>query len=87
MSKGSKVLPFRIPAELLAEVDGVIERSHDTRAGEPWTRTAFILAALKEKLAHMRRSNTKKKKRRSADVGGQQRGNNVLACKGEKDAG
>lgn len=64
MSKGNPIIPTRFPPGLLAEVDGTIERSRHTRFGEPWTRTGFILAAVREKLAKMKRSNTKRPKRK-----------------------
>lgn len=57
MSKGNPIIPTRFPPELLAEVDETVERSHQTRTGEPWTRTAFILTAVREKLKKMKRSN------------------------------
>jgi len=56
MSKGSQIVPVRIPAELLVLVDRVIARSVDTRRDGPLTRSSFILAAIEEKLEKMARS-------------------------------
>lgn len=62
MSKGSPIVPIRIPAELLALVDEQIASSNTRRGDEPWTRSAFIIAAIKEKLDKMERSRKSKKK-------------------------
>lgn len=64
MSKGSPVIPCRFPADLLAQVDQTIRRSQDTRAGEPWNRTTFILQAVRDKLNHMERSRRPRKRPR-----------------------
>jgi hypothetical protein len=61
MGKGSKIVPIRIPAELLGLMDEGIARSYRTRFAGPWTRSSFIIAAIEEKLAKMARSNGKKK--------------------------
>lgn len=63
MSKGSYVVPVRVPAELLAEVEATVKRSAHTRTGEPWTRSSFIIAALREKLSKMKRSNAPRRKK------------------------
>jgi hypothetical protein len=56
MSKGSPVLTIRIPAELLTLVDAAVARSVATRRDGPWTRSSFILSAIKEKIDKMARS-------------------------------
>lgn len=66
MSKGNPIVPLRFPPQLLDQVDAKIRRSLDTRAAEPWTRTSFILAAVKEKLAKMKRSAGGRRKGRTA---------------------
>jgi hypothetical protein len=60
MSKGSQIVPVRIPAELLGLVDDAVARSAHTRKNGPWTRSSFILAAIEEKLNKMARSSGKK---------------------------
>jgi hypothetical protein len=60
MSKGSQIVPVRIPAELLGLVDDAVARSVHTRKDGPWTRSSFIIAAIEEKLAKKARSNGKK---------------------------
>ena len=62
MSKGNKVIPFRCPRELEQAINSAIaSRNHVTKQ-EPWDRTGFIIAALKDKLAHLERSKGKKRK-------------------------
>jgi hypothetical protein len=61
MSKGSQIVPVRIPVELLGLVDEVVARSVHTRKDGPWTRSSFVIAAIEEKMAKMGRSNGKKK--------------------------
>lgn len=63
MSRGSPIVPIRIPSELLAEMDQVILRANEVRRGEPWGRTGFILSAVREKLAKMERSRASGGKR------------------------
>lgn len=72
MSAGSPICPIRIPAALLAEIERVIENANERRKGEPWTRTAFILTAIREKVAKMERSRTWHKKQLAGDVAGDQ---------------
>lgn len=60
MSKGSKVIPFRIPSSMEQEVEHAIIMRNRVTKDAPWTRTDFILAAIREKLGHMRRSRLKR---------------------------
>jgi hypothetical protein len=60
-SKGSKIVPVRVPAELLVLMDDVVRRSVDTRHAGPWNRSSFIVSALEDKLKKMARSAGKKK--------------------------
>ncbi len=55
MSKGSPIVPIRVPSDLLARIDQQIADSNPRRSAEPWTRSAFILSAVAEKLAKMER--------------------------------
>lgn len=56
-SKGSRVVPVRIPQALLEKIDAAVTRSVEGKKGEPWTRSSFIVAAVMDKLAHMERSS------------------------------
>lgn len=67
MSKGSPIIPTRIPTELLGEIDAAIERANRHRKGEALTRSSFLIAAVREKLAKMERS----RKRRPRQAGQQ----------------
>ena len=60
MAKGSKIVPVRIPAELLGVMDEVIARSLHTRRDGAWTRSSFVISAIEEKLAKMARSAGRK---------------------------
>jgi hypothetical protein len=64
VSKGSPVVPMRIPSELLAEIERAIEGRNSRAPGEPWTRTGFIITAIREKLAKMERSRSGRKRSR-----------------------
>lgn len=74
MSKGSKIVQFRLPPALEAEVGITIARRNLYRRGRPWDRTGFLLTAIREKIAKMersRRKNTGASKRKTADSGQQ----------------
>lgn len=60
--KGSQIVPVRIEAELLSELDVCIERVNANRHDEPYTRSTFVRAAIREKIDHYRRSGKRKKK-------------------------
>ncbi len=55
MSKGSPIVPVRILPDLLAEMDAEVARLNTRRAAEPWNRTAFIVAAINERLDKLSR--------------------------------
>jgi hypothetical protein len=61
MSKGSPIVPVRIPPELLGEVARCIARRNVWSRNEPWTTSGFVIAAIREKLAKMERSRNCKK--------------------------
>jgi hypothetical protein len=60
MSRGSQVIPVRIPGDELEMVDSTISRINRRRREEPMTRSSFIRSALAEKLSHLERSKRKK---------------------------
>ena len=60
MSKGSKVVPVRIEAELLAMIDLLILRANEHTQEEPYTRSSWIKKALAEKINHLARSKKKR---------------------------
>lgn len=65
-SKTTTVRPVRLPNELLEKMRAEVERSAGTRKGEPLTESAFIVAAVREKLAHMIRSRRGRSAKESA---------------------
>ena len=58
MSKGSPIVNIRVQPGLLAQVDARCERSV-THCKVPMDRTAFITAAIVDKLDHYKRSSRK----------------------------
>jgi len=55
-SKGSKIVPVRIPQEMLDEMQEMIASRNFNAPGEPWDVAKFIRKAVAEKIAHMKRS-------------------------------
>lgn len=62
MSLGNPVVQVRVPREVLTAMDETIQRANGHRVVEDWTRSSFVLAAIKEKVAKMKRSRVKRKK-------------------------
>lgn len=58
MSKGSPIIPIRIPAEVLASMDLTIVQRNTYTHNEPWSRSSFIISAIKDKIAKMERSRS-----------------------------
>lgn len=79
-AKGSPIVPVRISPALLAEIDQEIKMSQDTRSGEPWCRSSFIIQAICDKLAHRRRSRAKKVKANCPLCGRPTTENDSLQC-------
>lgn len=69
MSKGSPVVPVRIPAELLEQVNAAVEEINIRRIDEPLTRNGWIVRAMKDALAKRKRSATRKRKGTSSPLG------------------
>lgn len=64
MSHGNPIVKTRIPREMHQEMnDAIAKRNYYTRE-EPWDVSAFIRKAIREKLDHMRRSRTAKRRPR-----------------------
>lgn len=68
MSRGTKIVSFRIYPEMDAAIDLAIEKRNARTREEPWTRTDFYLAAFKEKLKHMERSRSKNRTKRKSQT-------------------
>lgn len=63
-NRGAKIVPIRIPADLLAKIDQAVADSLQF-AEWPHTRTSFILAAVKEVFKHRERALYARKRRQA----------------------
>lgn len=70
MSKGNPLVALRFTPEELAQIDTYIAETAAVRHKGPWDRSAFIRAAVTEKLAHLARSGNKRVKERLAKATG-----------------
>lgn len=55
-SKGTPIIGVRIPPILRAHIEIVIAHRNDNSREEPWTLSAFVAIALREKIQKMARS-------------------------------
>lgn len=60
MSKGSPIVPVRIPIDLLEAIDREIGAVNVRRTKEPYYRSSFILDAVREKLDKYARGRKKR---------------------------
>jgi hypothetical protein len=67
MSKGSPIVHVRVDPALLHCLDSEIAKVNKRRSEAPYTRSSFILAALRDKLKHLFRSR-KEGKRTKKDL-------------------
>lgn len=65
MSSGSKPYTFRLPDDLIREMEEAIKSRNARSAEEPWTWSGFVRDAIKAKLAHRERG--KRQRRRVND--------------------
>jgi len=63
MSKGTRVYTLRIDEATMEQISGNIERANEYRREVPYTLTSWILAAIREKMAHGKRSRKPRAKR------------------------
>lgn len=68
MSKGTKIITLRLPSILEDAIDAAIAQRNEVTKQEPWTRTAFFLTAIREKLSHMERSRKSSRKRQTKTI-------------------
>jgi len=62
MSKGSQIIPVRIPEDLLAVVQQTIQSANSKRRHEPYTVSSWIRQCVAEKLSHLKRSKGRRRK-------------------------
>lgn len=55
MSKGSKIVPIRFEAELLAEIMAALKRRNATTRDEEITLSEWVRRTCKDKLKHLKR--------------------------------
>lgn len=68
MSKGSKIVPVRIPDRLFSAIVDAMEAANRTRFEEPYVLSTYVRKCLVDKLDHLQRS--KKRARKSEGKGG-----------------
>jgi hypothetical protein len=68
MSAGAQVCPIRLSEGTLCEIRQVMESRNNFTSRTPWTFSDFIREAIREKIAHMKRSRKTRKGRRKADA-------------------
>lgn len=61
--RGSKIVPVRIPEQLLGEIQAAIARVEFSRDKGPHTMTSWILEACQQKLDHLARAKASKRSR------------------------
>jgi len=66
MSAGSPIVPIRIPEHLLQRIEDAIASNNEHIKKEPWTRTSWIIDAIKAKLTHQSYGRREHKKRMKA---------------------
>lgn len=73
MSKGSRVITLRITPDIDAAMQAAIRKANDTRPGEPYTLSSWILSCVRERLdkpARAARSAARKSQQREANKDG-----------------
>jgi hypothetical protein len=66
MSAGSQIIPVRLAAELLDDMDEAIAAANCSRRAEPYTRSSWLRAVVREKLAKLERGRRPRKKKDGA---------------------
>lgn len=66
MTKGNPIVPVRLTAAMLKEMDEAIKARNLRTREEPWERGSFIRCAIRDKLHHMKRSRRSRRPRRPA---------------------
>lgn len=62
MSKGSRIVPVRVPRDLEIRIAAAIASANQSTKEEPYTLSEWIRKAVVEKLDHLERSKRKKTK-------------------------
>lgn len=67
MSKGSQVVPVRLPPDMKARVKDAIARINRKTQEEPHNVSSFVRKCIEDKLAHMERGRKKATKEGAGD--------------------
>lgn len=65
MGKGNKIVPVRMPAELLQTIDAACKRLVTSSRHAPPDRSEFVRRAVRNELDHMERSRTWRRRKRA----------------------
>jgi hypothetical protein len=68
-SKGSRIIGVRVPPLLEARILETIAKNNRHVRDEEWTLTAWVLDAIKAKLAHQSRADMQRERRRAEKSG------------------
>lgn len=60
---GNRILTFRFPPELVAEMEAAIHASNAVRKGEPHTWSSWVREAIENKINHAKRGRVASKRR------------------------
>lgn len=63
MSKGSKIVPIRIPEDLLEQILVRIASANVQRSEEPYTMSSWIIKCIRDRLDHNTRSRRKRRRK------------------------
>lgn len=63
MSKGNKIVCLRIDSVMMQEIAACIRNRNAVTRESEWSRTDFILKAIKEKIHHMDRARKSRKRK------------------------
>lgn len=56
MSRGSKIVHVRLSQETIASIIDAVDSANQSRRGAPYDFSAWVRAAIAEKLSHLKRS-------------------------------
>lgn len=67
-SKGSRIVPIRIPDVLYTEIEDAIASANVFSFNQPYNVSEWIRGAVAEKLGHLRRARNSRKNRKKKDA-------------------
>lgn len=70
VSKGNPIVRVRLTPDLIARIDDEVKLQNQTRAAEPYDRSAWIRQAIAQRLAHLARSRRPRRWSGAPPIGG-----------------